>query len=36
MIFDDQVRVENEPRRQERECIAQVPYVPTAMIVKMR
>jgi para-nitrobenzyl esterase len=31
MIFDDKVRVENDPRRQEREYIAQVPYVPNAI-----
>jgi hypothetical protein len=31
MIFDDKVRVENDPRRQEREFIAQVPYVPNAI-----
>ncbi len=31
MIFDDKVRVEDDPRRQEREYIAQAPYVPNAV-----
>lgn len=31
MIFDDKARVENDPRRQEREYIAQTPYVPNAI-----
>jgi para-nitrobenzyl esterase len=31
MIFDDKVRVEDDPRRQERKYIQQVPYVPNAV-----
>jgi para-nitrobenzyl esterase len=31
MIFDDKVRVENDPRKEERLLIEQVPYVPNAM-----
>jgi len=31
MIFDDKVRVENDPRQQERKYIEKVPYVPNAV-----
>jgi para-nitrobenzyl esterase len=30
MIFDDKVRVENDPRKRQREVIQKVPYVPNA------
>jgi para-nitrobenzyl esterase len=31
MIFDDKVRIENDPRKEERLLIEQVPYVPNAV-----
>jgi hypothetical protein len=30
MIFDDKVRVENDPRGEERKYIEQKPYAPNA------
>ena len=28
MIFDDEVRIENDPRKPQRLVIQQIPYVP--------